>query len=81
MVVHLRRRAIAEMETEADMAAEPDAMETGMEEIVAERSAMATDAEVGPENAVGPQSDTMETENDNITAEGAGNMELAAPAG
>lgn len=77
MVVYFRRRAIAEMETEADMVAEPDAMETGMDEIVAEHSAMAMDPEVGPENAVGePQLDAMETETVNIAAE-----ELAAPAG
>ena len=75
------------METEADMTAEPDAMDTGMEGIVAEHSATVTvtDPEVGPENAVGgpqPDSDAMETENVsvNVTAEGGGDAELAAPA-
>jgi len=70
------------METEADMAAEPDGMEMGMEGIVAERSATVTDLEVGLENAVGgTQSDAMETENMNVTVEGSGGAEFAAPAG
>jgi len=70
------------METEADMAAEPDAMETGMEGIVAEHGVTVTDLEVGLESTVGgPQSDAMETEDVNVCAEGGGGAALAAPAG
>jgi len=71
------------METEADMAVEPDAIETGMEEIVSEHEAMATEPGVGLENAAGePQSDAMETAHLSIAAEGGGGgAELAAPAG
>lgn len=68
------------METEADTVAEPDG--TGMEGIVAEQNAMATDQEVGPENAVaGPQPDATETKNVNATAEGGGGVQLTAPVG
>lgn len=82
--VHLPRRAIAEMETEADMVVEPDVIATGGEGIVAEHGAIATDAEVGLGNAAGePQSDAMETADPSTTAEGGGGggTELAAPAG
>ncbi|KAI9464663.1 PHD-zinc-finger like domain-containing protein [Boletus coccyginus] len=76
-------RAIAEMETEADIVVEPDVIETGGEGIVAEHGAMATDPEVGLGNAAGePQSDAMETADPSTTAEaGSGGAELAAPAG
>ncbi|KAF8141451.1 hypothetical protein EV363DRAFT_1308129 [Boletus edulis] len=75
-------RAIAEMETEADIV-EPNATESGMEDIVAEHSAMATDPNsVGPENTVeGTQPDAMEMDNTDMTAEGGGDAQLAAPAG
>ncbi|KAH0836797.1 hypothetical protein J3R83DRAFT_8562 [Lanmaoa asiatica] len=76
-------RAKAEMETEDDMVVElQDTMEVEMEGIVAEPSAMATDPEVGPENAArGPDAMEMVNVNVNVTAEGVGDGELVAPAG
>ena len=72
---------MAEMETEADRVAEPlDVMDTEMEGIIAEPSALATDPEVEQENnmARGPEAMEMAMEmemesvnvNMNVTAEG-----------
>lgn len=83
MAFHLYRRAVAEMETEADMTAESGVAETGMEGVVEESSAMTTDPWVGPgmeDMAQGPLPDAMETENVNVT-DGGGGAGLAAPTG
>ena len=83
------RRAIAEMETDADLAteAEADAMETGTADVAAKPDAMVTDPDPGTgavesENANGrPEPDAMETENVHVAAQGFGEAGLAAPAG
>lgn len=65
LLISVDRRAIAEMETEADMVVEPDAMETATENVAAEPGPMVTDAYPGPDPGMnahgGPEPEAMNT--------------------
>lgn len=81
------------MEAEADMIAEPEAMDAEMEGIVAEPGVMVVEPAPGPDpdpdpgmegpkNAGGGSApDVMQVDDVNVTAEGGGEMEVVAPGG